>query len=201
MTSHPKAFIRLPAFGLLICLFMTSCTTPGGQPATKTYGVGTAMGAILGGAIGAGLGALSGDKDGAVKGLIIGSAAGALVGFGIAHQQALKRDYYASRFDTVNSDLARARSNLSAARKNQSALESQLENARVSQATLSASQQSLKQVRSDRKTLTEALGYVPVKTSAGTEKSREVKAAIRRLDDVEKSLQESLRRAEKRVSE
>jgi len=178
---------------------MASCTTPGGQPATKTYGVGTGLGVLLGGALGAGIGALSGEKDGAVKGMIIGGILGGAAGFGFAHQQALKRDYYASRFDTVNNDLSRARGDLSTARKNQAALESQLENARVSQATLSASQQSLKQVRTDRKSLTEALGYVPVKTSAGSEKSQEIKAAIRRLDDVEKSLQESLRRAEKRI--
>ena len=201
MTSHPTVFIRLPAIGLLICLFIASCTTPGGQPATKTYGVGAALGAVLGGALGFGLGALSNDKDGAMKGLIIGGTTGLLVGIGAAHQQALKRDYYASRFDTVNQDLFRARGSLNSARKNQTTLESQLENARVSQATLSASQQSLKQVRSDRKNLSEALGFVPVKTSAGNEKSQEIKAAIRRLDDVEKSLQESLRRAEKRISE
>ena len=201
MTSRPTAFIRLPSYGLLFCLFMASCTTPGGQPATKTYAVGTALGAFLGGALGAGIGALSGEKDGAVKGMLIGVAVGSLVGYGAAHKQALKRDYYASRFDTVNKDLARARGSLSTARKNQTALESQLENARVSQSTLSASQQSLKQVRTDHKSLTEALGYVPVKTSAGNEKSQEIKAAIRRLDDVEKSLQESLRRAEKRIGQ
>lgn len=201
MTSHPTTFIRLPAIGLVLCLFMASCTTPGGLPAGSTYGVGTGLGVLLGGALGAGIGALSGEKDGAMKGMLIGGIAGGLVGYGAAHQQALKRDYYASRFDTVNQDLSKARSSISAARKNQAALESQLENSRVSQATLSSSQQSLKQVRSNRKSLSEGLGFVPVKTSAGNEKSQEIKAAIRRLDDVEKSLQESLRRAEKRVSE
>ena len=201
MTFHPTVSIRLPAFGLLICLFMSSCTTPGGLPATKTNlfitGLCTAAGAAIGGTIGE----LSGEKDGAVKGAIIGGILGGAAGLSLAHKKALERDYYASRFDTVNSDLAKARSSLSAARKNQTSLEKQLENARVSQATMSASQQSLKQVRSDRNTLTAALGYVPVKTSAGTEKSQEIKAAIRRLEDVERSLQESLRRAEKRVSE
>lgn len=180
---------------------MASCTTPGGLPDTKSKFVGTGLGALVGGALGAGIGALSGEKDGAVKGMIIGSILGGAVGFGFAHRQALKRDYYASRFDTVNQDLTRARSSLSTARKNKSALESQLENARVSQATLSASQQSLQQVRNDRKSLSEALGFVPVKTSAGSEKSQEIKAAIRRLDDVEKSLQESLRRAEERLGQ
>lgn len=201
MTSHSTPFIRIPAIGLVLCLFMASCTTPDGLPATKSNVVGIGLGMLAGAALGATVGALSGEEDGAMKGALIGGAAGGLVGYGFAHRQNLKRDYYASRFDTVNQDLSRARGNLSTARKNRAALESQLENSRVTQATLSASKQSLQQVRNDRGSLNEALGFVPVKTSAGSAKSQEIKAAIRRLDDVEKSLQESLRRAQNRVSE
>lgn len=70
--------------GILCACFLVSCTTPGGLPATKTYGTGT----LLGAGVGAGIGAIAGGGRGAA----IGGAAGALVGLAVAHEQAKKRD-------------------------------------------------------------------------------------------------------------
>jgi hypothetical protein len=186
---------------LVWCSSLPSCTTPGGQPATKTYATGAALGTLLGGGLGAGIGALSGERDGAVKGLMIGAGAGAGLGLAAAHRQALQRDRYAARFTTVNADLAKARGVLGSAQRSRGTLQNEIAEARVSRSTLNASLASLKQLRVSRQELTESVLYVPTQTSSGAAKAREINSAIGRLSQEERSLSDAIRRAEQRISE
>jgi len=201
MTSLPTSIVSSLSLVLVCSLPIASCTTPGGQQATKTYATGAVVGAVLGGILGAGAGALSGEKDGAVKGLIIGAGAGAGLGLAAAHRKALQRDLYAQRFTTVNADLDNARGALGSAQRNRGTLQKEISEASVSRASLHVSLASLKQLRSSRQDLAESVSYISTQTPVGVAKAREINSAIGRLNQEEHSLSETIRRAEQRISE
>ena len=204
MKNLPPTMTRSLGLWLVCSLSFSSCTTPNGQPATKTYATGAILGGVLGAALGAGIGGLTGGSDGVATGAIAGAVIGTAGGLAAAHQKAVQRDHYGTQFATVENELQEARDTLGNARRSRMDLQAQLASANVSRDALAESlataQHALEQLRANSVGLVQYRN-VSTNTQEATSRQRDVNSTLNQFQREERELSETIRRVEKRLME